>query len=99
MLSNNTLCINKWCTIPLFNHIGAKKLLNPVNIKFLFCFQTGRQEESKSYLVITCTFFSYIYIPSFMEKKIYILMVDTEDYQADLITVIIVSLKMTSKHH
>ena len=34
-----------------------------------------------------------------MEKNIYILMVDTEDYQADLITVIIVSLKMTSKHH
>lgn len=99
MLSNNTLCINKWFTIPLFNHIGAKKLLNPVNIKFLFCFQTGRQEESKSYLVITCTFF-FIHIHTFIYgKKIYILMVDTEDYQADLITVIIVSLKMTSKHH
>ena len=71
VLSNNTLCINKWFTIPLFNHIGAKKLLNPVNIKFLFCFQTGRQEESKSYLVITCTFF-FIHIHTFIYGKKYI---------------------------
>ena len=73
MLSNNTLCNNKWFTIPLVNHIGAKKLLNPVNIKSLFCFQTGRQEESKSYLVITCTFFfhTYTYLHLWKKKNIF----------------------------
>ena len=64
VLTNDLLYLSLIILVP-------KKLLNPVNIKFLFCFQTGRQEESKSYLVITCTFF-FIHIHTFVYGKKYI---------------------------